>query len=72
MNNIIAAIEIAKLMYALEIAASEKYKDEIVDTEMEELEVGPGLEYADKEDFVEQRNEYWIKEAGHLMGVDKC
>ena len=51
------------LLAVLRVAAIEKFKDTVLDTEMFELMVGNGLEYADREDFISQTIEGWITEA---------
>jgi len=48
---------------ALMVAADEAYKNEVVDTEMRDMTIGPGREYASKADWVMQRFEHWQSES---------
>lgn len=48
------------LVDGLKKAAEEAYNSEVVETEMEESWIGTGKEYANKEDWMEQRIEEWL------------
>lgn len=41
----------------------ERYKSEIVDTDMESLIIGPGKEYKSREDWMGQKLIEWSQEA---------
>ncbi len=51
--------ENARLTKALEKAAEEAYRNEVVDTKMEEHIIGEGKEYFDKKDWVESKLIDW-------------
>lgn len=53
----------ARLAAALRVAAQEAYQGDIVATYMEPYVVGPGKEYADKDDFLNQKIDEWLEEA---------
>jgi hypothetical protein len=48
---------------ALDVAAGEAFKDEVIDPEMQEIMIGEGKEYYDRADWIRLRIEYWIEEA---------
>jgi len=48
--------------HALQNAAEEAYKNEVIDTEMEQYVIGPpNYEYTDKEDWINQRIGEWYE-----------
>lgn len=48
---------------ALQVAAEEVYQSEVVDTEMEDLMIGEGLDYGSKEEFIESKIDEWMDAA---------
>jgi hypothetical protein len=50
--------ENAKLQAALQVAANEAFGERVVDTEMAEY-IGPGKEYADKQDWLDSLIAEW-------------
>lgn len=50
-----------RLEKALQLAAEDLFQTEIVQTEMMDLTIGPGLEYASREDWIQERIESWKK-----------
>jgi hypothetical protein len=46
---------------ALYIAAAVAYESEVLDTQMEQLMIGEGLEFASREDWIEQRVDEWLE-----------
>ncbi len=55
----------ARLVHALRMAAEAAYQAEVVDTDMQAMLIGPGNEYADKEDWIVQRMQEWLDTADH-------
>ena len=51
-----------QLVAAIKVAAEEVYQNEIVDTNMEELNIGKGKEFVDKEDWIKTKIENWMLE----------
>jgi hypothetical protein len=58
---------------ALYFAAEQAYKNEVVDTIMEDLWVGEGKMYDSKEDWVEQKVNEWLEESeqAYIFGFGK-
>ena len=48
---------------ALYIAAEYAYKDEVVDCDMEEITIGDGKDFANKEEWIAARVQEWLEEA---------
>ena len=48
------------LSVALLCAADEAYKNDVLDTEMEEMLVGKDLEFSDKDDWIMQKLQEWL------------
>jgi hypothetical protein len=47
---------------ALEIAAEEAYKNEVIYPEMTEFIIGPGKDYKDEDEWVQDRIYFWLDE----------
>lgn len=54
---------------ALQIAAEDFYQSEVVDTEMEELMIGQGQDYANKQEWLEAKIEEWMDAAHNAKGL---
>lgn len=50
------------LQLALQAAAEQAYKEEVLDAEMFDLMIGPDNDFASKEDWVQDRMNTWMKE----------
>ena len=48
---------------ALRVAAEQAYKDEVIDTCMEELIIGEDNDFYDKQDWIACRMAEWLEEA---------
>ena len=57
------SIKQSKYGRALVIAAEEAYGNEMVDTAMDVLSIGPGKEWEDRASWIEDRIELWLEEA---------
>lgn len=54
---------------ALRIAAEEAYQRDVVDTGMVDLVVGPGNDFSDREDWIEQKMDEWHDAADKIIRV---
>jgi hypothetical protein len=54
---------LVKRANALQIAAEQAYRNEILDTEMRDLVIGRGMDWGSKEEWIEDRIQSWLKEA---------
>lgn len=52
-----------KYKKALQIAAEDAYKSDVVDTEMEEIIIGENGDYSSKEEWITDRLEDWLTRA---------
>ena len=59
------------LQEALNLASKEAYQHEIIDTEMEEIEIGERCDYSNKEDWLEDKINSWIEEADVILRLRK-
>jgi hypothetical protein len=49
------------LRYVVLEAANDAYESEVIQTEMEDLLIGPDLEFADKDDWIEYKLREWLE-----------
>lgn len=46
---------------ALRIAAEDAYKEEVIETDMKDILIGEGKDYANREEWLEDRLESWSR-----------
>lgn len=62
-NAATAKAEVERLRKALRCAAIQAYQSEVVEPQMADLIIGRDLEFADKDDWIEQRIAEWLDSA---------